>query len=339
MTGRERVLNTLAFRGSDRIPLDIWVLPAARLAHGKAFEELQARYADRVDIASFVGPFDHGFTPEYYEVGTYTDPWGSRWTNIQAGVVGEVKHPVFADYEAMKGYTPPTAQFLREWESNKPALEEKIAAARRAGKFIIGGWVSVFERFQFLRGTEDLYCDIALEEPEMFAMMDMVMEFLRVYVDAWLAMDVDAVPFGDDWGTQRSLLISPDAWVKLFKPLYQELFDRIHAAGKKVFFHSDGYIFDLYPHFIEMGVDAINSQLWCMGVEKVAKEFAGKITFWGEISRQNTLPHGTPEDVKQAARTMIQALRVNGGGLIGESEINRDVPLANVEAFYTAWDE
>ena len=107
MTGRERVLNTLAFRGSDRIPLDIWVLPAARLAHGKAFEELQARYADRVDIASFVGPFDHGFTPEYYEVGTYTDPWGSRWTNIQAGVVGEVKHPVFADYEAMKGYTPP----------------------------------------------------------------------------------------------------------------------------------------------------------------------------------------------------------------------------------------
>ena len=127
MTGRERVLNTLAFRDSDRIPLDIWVLPAARLAHGKAFEDLQARYADRVDIASFVGPFDHGFTPEYYEVGTYTDPWGSRWTNIQAGVVGEVKHPVFADYEAMKGYTPPTAQFLREWESNKPALEEKIA--------------------------------------------------------------------------------------------------------------------------------------------------------------------------------------------------------------------
>ena len=88
-----------------------------------------------------------------------------------------------------------------------------------------------------------------------------------------------------------------------------------------------------------MGVDAINSQLWCMGVEKVAREFAGKITFWGEISRQNTLPHGTPEDVKQAARTMIQALHVNGGGLIGESEINRDVPLANVEAFYTAWDE
>lgn len=339
MTGRERVLRALNFEPTDRVPMDIWVLPAARLAHGEAFAQLQKRYEDRIDIMSFVGPFDHGFTPEYYTVGTFTDPWGSVWRNLQPGVVGEVKQPVFADYEAMRGYVSPKAEFLRQWEQHKPALEQQLREARKTGKFLIGGWVSVFERLQFLRGTEDLYCDIALEEPELFALIDLVMDFLRAYVDAWAQMDVDAIPFGDDWGTQISLLISPVTWVKLFQPLYQELFDRIHAAGKKVFFHSDGYIFDLYPHFIEMGVDAINSQLWCMGVEKVAEQFAGKITFWGEISRQNTLPNGTPEDVKASARKMMQLLRVNGGGLIGQSEMNRDVPLANVQAFYEAWDE
>ena len=339
MTGRERVLRALNFEPTDRVPMDIWVLPAARLAHGEAFAQLQKRYEDRIDIMSFVGPFDHGFTPEYYTVGTFTDPWGSVWRNLQPGVVGEVKQPVFADYEAMRGYVSPKAEFLRQWEQHKPALEQQLREARKTGKFLIGGWVSVFERLQFLRGTEDLYCDIALEEPELFGLIELVMEYLRAYVDAWAQMDVDAIPFGDDWGTQISLLISPVAWVKLFQPLYQELFDRIHAAGKKVFFHSDGYIFDLYPHFIEMGVDAINSQLWCMGVEKVAEQFAGKITFWGEISRQNTLPNGTPEDVKASARKMMQLLRVNGGGLIGQSEMNRDVPLANVQAFYEAWDE
>lgn len=339
MTGRERVLRALNFEPTDRVPMDIWVLPAARLAHGEAFAQLQKRYEDRIDIMSFVGPFDHGFTPEYYTVGTFTDPWGSVWRNLQPGVVGEVKQPVFADYEAMRGYVSPKAEFLRQWEQHKPALEQQLREARKTGKFLIGGWVSVFERLQFLRGTEDLYCDIALEEPELFALIDLVMDFLRVYVDAWAQMDVDAIPFGDDWGTQISLLISPVTWVKLFQPLYQELFDRIHAAGKKVFFHSDGYIFDLYPHFIEMGVDAINSQLWCMGVEKVAEQFAGKITFWGEISRQNTLPNGTPVDVKASARKMMQLLRVNGGGLIGQSEMNRDAPLANVQAFYEAWDE
>ena len=339
MTGRERVLRTLAFQGTDRIPMDMWVLPAARLHHGKAFEDLCRKNADKLDIAAFVGPIDHGLTPEYYQVGKFTDPWGSIWSNLQEGVIGEVKEPVLADYDRLAGYKAPTERFLREWAAEKEALAGRIAEARAQGKFILGGWISIFERLQFLRGTEDLYCDIALEEDGMFAMMDLVMDFMRVYLDAWLEMDIDGIPFGDDWGSQRSLLISPNAWVKLFKPLYQELFDRIHAAGKKVFFHSDGYIWDLYPHFIDMGVDAVNSQLWCMGVKKVAEQFAGKITFWGEISRQDILPQGSPEEVKAAAKAMIRALHVNGGGLIGQSEINKDVPLANVEAFFEAWNE
>ena len=143
MTGRERVLRTLAFQGSDRIPMDIWVLPAARLAHGEAFADIQRRYADRVDIASFVGPFDHGFTPAYYEIGEFTDPWGSRWVNLQPGVVGEVKYPVLEDYNALKDYKAPTEQFLREWAEHRDEIAAQIAQARQQGKFIIGGWITV----------------------------------------------------------------------------------------------------------------------------------------------------------------------------------------------------
>lgn len=337
MTSRERVLNTLEFKGSDRIPLDVWVLPAARLAYGERLAALQSKY--ETDISSFTGPFDHGFTPAYYEVGSFTDPWGSEWSNLQAGIIGEVKKPVFADSEALEGYVSPKAQFQREWEEHKEEIAAGIAKSRAQDKFIIGGWVSLFERLQYLRGTEELYCDIALKTPELPGMIEIVMDFMRAYVAAWLEMDIDAMAFGDDWGTQISLLISPATWRKIFKPLYSELITMMKQAGKKVFFHSDGYIFELYPDFIEMGVDAINSQLWCMGVEKVAAKFAGKITFWGEISRQNTLPNGTPEDVREAARTMARLLHVNGGGLIGQSEINRDVPLANIEALYRTWNE
>ena len=286
---------------------------------------------------SISGPFDHGFTPEYYQVGKFTDPWGSVWTNMQAGIIGEVKEPVFADYEKMEGYEAPVAQFLTEWEEARNGIAEQIARAREVDKFVIGGWISLFERMQYLRGTEDLYCDIALEEEEMFRMIKLVMQYMRVYVKKWLEMDIDAMAFGDDWGTQISLLISPDTWRKIFKPLYKELIDMIKAAGKKVFFHSDGYILELYPEFIELGVDAINSQLWCMGVEKVAERFAGKITFWGEISRQQTLPFGTPEDIYAAADTMKRHLFRNGG-LIGQSEVGGDVSLENVEAVLTAWN-
>jgi uroporphyrinogen decarboxylase len=74
---------------------------------------------------------------------------------------------------------------------------------------------------------------------------------------------------------------------------------------------------DIYQDFIDMGVNAINSQLWCMGVENVADKFAGKITFWGEISRQNILPKGSPDDIRAAAEKMKKHLFINGGGLIG----------------------
>ncbi len=335
MTSRERVMRTLEFNLPDRIPVDLWVLPKTRMVFGGAFETLYQQY--NKDIVSVAGPFDHAYSPEYYQVGTYIDPWGSVWSNLQAGIIGEVKQPVFKDYDALEGYEAPVGQFLSEWEDAKIPVAETIAEARADGKFIIGGWISLFERMQYLRGTEDLFCDIALEEDEMFRIIELVMQFMHAYVDKWLEMDIDAMAFGDDWGTQINLLISPDVWRRIFKPLYKELIDKIKAGGKKVFFHSDGYIMELYPEFIELGVDALNSQLWCMGVEQVAEKFAGKITFWGEISRQQTLPFGTPQDVHAAAALMKQYLYRNGG-LIGQSEVGGDVSLENIEAVLTAWD-
>lgn len=335
MTGRERVLRTLEFDHPDRIPVDLWILPAAKMHHGEHLNQLLEKH--ETDIRSLSGPFDLSFYPEHYRIGNFVDGWGCRWTNIQEGMIGEVKDPIFAEYEKMDGYISPVGDFSVLWNSNLPDLKDQIHKARSSGKFIIGGWVSLFERMQFLRGTENLYCDIALSEEGMFEMAGIVMDFMHVYLSAWLREDIDAVAFGDDWGTQINLLISLEQWRSIFKPMYKELIDLIKAAGKKVFFHSDGHIFELYPELIDMGVNAVNSQVWCMDVDKIAQNFAGKITFWGEISRQNVLPNGTPDDVYRSAKIMKELLYVRGGGLIGQSEINYDVPLDNVRAVLTAW--
>lgn len=129
MNSKERVLATLEFRNPDRIPKDLWVLPAAKNRYGKDLEELVEK--SNLDIASITGPFDHGFTPEYYEIGQYKDPWGSVWTNLQAGIIGEVKDPVFADYDNMAGYQAPVQQFLKEWEENKDVIAQKIEEVRK----------------------------------------------------------------------------------------------------------------------------------------------------------------------------------------------------------------
>lgn len=336
MDSRERVKRTLEFNNPDKIPVDLWVLPATYIQHGKAFEDILE--AHERDIVALAGPLDLATNPKTYKVGTYTDDWGCTWTNLQEGIIGEVKKPAFETYENIDKYRSPVEKFKREWIDFRPELDKKIENARIKGKFILGGWVSIFEKLQFLRGTENLYCDMAEQSDELFQLIDIVMEFYREYLKAWLETDIDGITFGDDWGSQRSLLISPNMWKNIYKPLYKELFDMIKEKGKYVFFHSDGYIMDLYSEFIELGADAINSQIWCMGVEKVGEKFAGKITFWGEISRQDILPNGTPEDIKIAADKMKKYLFVNGGGVIGQSETGKDVSLDNIRAILTCWN-
>lgn len=124
-------------------------------------------------------------------------------------------------------------------------------------------------------------------------------DFYCRLLTAWAKTDIDALNIMDDWGAQNSLLIRPDLWRELFRPLYRDYIDIAHSYGKKIFMHSDGYTLDILPDLAELGLDAINAQVFCIGLDKLAS-FRGKITFWGEIDRQHILPEGTEEDVRRA---------------------------------------
>jgi uroporphyrinogen decarboxylase len=99
--------------------------------------------------------------------------------------------------------------------------------------------------------------------------------------------------------------IDPAVWRRVFKPRYADYVAIAHARGKKLFMHFDGYILDIYDDLIEIGIDAVNSQLFCMPIEEIGRRFAGRITFWGEIDRQHLLPFGTREEIA-AAMTRLE---------------------------------
>lgn len=153
----------------------------------------------------------------------------------------------------------------------------------------------------------------------------------------WAHTDVDGLWFMDDWGSQYSLLISPILWRKIFKPLYKEYIDIAHQHGKYIFMHSDGYIADILPDIIELGVDAINSQIFCMNIEDLGKQFKGKITFWGEIDRQYILPNGTPEEVINAVKKVKEFLYYKGG-VIGQCEFGAGAKPENVYLVFKTWN-
>jgi hypothetical protein len=138
---------------------------------------------------------------------------------------------------------------------------------------------------------------------------------------------------------QNRLLVNPKTWRELFKPIYAEYCRMAHEAGKFVFYHSDGDISAIIGDLIEIGVDAMNLQLFCMDIEALGREFKGKTTIWGEIDRQHILPFGTTEDVRAAVRRVRQAFDIGSGGLIAQLEWGKLDPIENIIAVYEGWLE
>lgn len=118
--------------------------------------------------------------------------------------------------------------------------------------------------------------------------------------------------------------------------MYRDYIDIAHRAGKKMFMHSDGHTLAIYPDLIEIGLDAFNSQLFCIGVEKLER-FKGQITFWGEIDRQYLLPKGTLKEIEEAV-TLVKDTLWNQGGCIAQCEFGPSARPENVRKVYETWD-
>ncbi|MBN1286738.1 MAG: methyltransferase [Anaerolineae bacterium] len=333
MNSRERVIKTLRFERPDRAPRHLWHLPGISMFRQDELEAMQTRYPE--DFAG--APIRYGEskrasgTPNV--VGTYTDEWGCVWSVGEPGIIGEVKKPPLADWAALANYTPPYE-----------LLEHADAGAAspfyaETDKFVLGFIGNPFERMQYLRGPEALYMDLAYGADEVLKLRDMVHEYNMQNLALVRDLDVDGISFMDDWGSQNSLLIAPKLWRELFKPLYADYCRGAHEAGKFAFMHSDGNISAIYPDLIEIGVDALNSQLFCMDIEELGRLYKGKITFWGEIDRQHILPFGTPDEVRAAVRRVRAALDDGSGGVIAQCEWGIGVPAENIAAVFEAWSE
>ena len=335
MTPRERVRRALTMQYPDRAPRDLWMLGSIPAWHREELDELLARYpmdfaraplawrrqpesesaAEAAWVTSPGGPRQP--TPTF--TGRYTDEWGCEWEAWEPGVVGEVVRPRLASWDEFADFAPPS-ELLDQID-----LGPAETFYTQTDRFVLcSSMVEPFQRLIFLRGFTNLMLDLGEERPELLELLSMLHDFNLRQLHLLSPVAADAIMFKDDWGSQISLLISPRQWRRLFKPLYAEYCHIIHDAGKFVFFHSDGHIDAILPDLIEIGIDAINSQLFCMDIEALGEAHQGEITFWGEIDRQRVLPFGTPDDVRAAVRRVRRALDDGRGGLIAQCEWAND---------------
>ena len=337
MTPRERVRAALRFETPDRIPRDLWTLPWAEQHYPAELAEIRRRFPP--DIVTAPSPMLRSprVSGDWYTPGMYIDEWGCRFHNIQAGAIGEVRDPVMKEIGSWREVAPPYETFRAD---RQRAIEEVNAFCRNTDAFVLAeACPRPWERYQFLRGSVNAMMDIATMEEDVSGLLDAIQRYYMEELDFWTDTDVDGVKFMDDWGAQDQLLISPALWRRVFKPLYREYAEIAHSRGKFIFMHSDGNSEQIFPDLAEIGIDAVNSQLFCMDLERIAREVKGKLTFWGEIDRQQILPSPDPEAGRSAVREVARHLYDPRGGIIAQLEFGLAANPDVVAAVYDEWEK
>lgn len=246
-----------------------------------------------------------------------------------------------------------TLDDLEHWEPARISEEELDflhRAARRLyeeTEYALFGWFggSLFEGAQFARGwlqwLIDLYRNPAFATALVEKLARAARENLERYLDA-VGEYVDVVGFGDDFGTQQGLQISPETYRRFIQPYQRELYSLVHTRTRaKVFLHSCGSIYDIIPDLIAAGVDILNpvqTSAAGMDPQRLKREFGNQLVFWGGgCDVQGLLPWATPEAVEADVRHRLDILAPGGGYVFAPiHDLQHDIPPANIVAMYDA---
>jgi len=205
-----------------------------------------------------------------------------------------------------------------------------------------------FERAFEMQGMEKFLMNLATEPDFAQELLnknnELCMRLMGNFLDQCGDM-IDIIKIGDDLGTQENLMISPRMYRRMLKPLHAEMIALIKQKTKaKVFFHTDGDVFDLIEDFIEIGVDVLNPIQTSAGkmsnLEELKHRYDKRIVFCGAIDTQKVLPYGTPQQVRDEVKRVMRILGQGGGYMLATVHtVMNEVPPENILAMVDAVEE
>jgi len=269
------------------------------------------------------------------------DDWGVGWRG-SGRYWGHADVCPLADLSALEGY-----RFPEVMPPERLALLKAVTeAGNKAGKYVVGGdAIGSYERLRGLMGFDNLMVSLYTErqrfEELLDKLTDMTLDVLHTYAEMG---GVHAFMTWEDWGLQTTLQIRPQQWREIFKPRYARIVEETHRAGMHYLWHSCGYIMDIIPDMIEIGVDVVQiDQPRLLGVERLASEFGGKICFWNTVDIQwSPVSEVGLEEVRAEVKHMVEQFgRFNGGFIARQYPQPRDIGMTpeRHHAIYEAFME
>lgn len=345
MPAYRRLKQLLGYEAEERYIYD-WPELGTALVDEPVLERLRADVRGVLDrFPAFVYERNRNRPPH----SPFIDDWGSGQIEIEPEVWFPGVHPLAqaTTIEEIENYPWPDM----DDPSRVAHVREQARRLREENRYAIMGtpWLLFpFERAHAMQGLDKFLYNMVKNRDFAKALLAKITDLCKQLMGHFLeeaGENLDIIKIGDDLGTQQSLMISPKMYRELLKPFHADFISFIKSRTKaKVFFHTDGDVFDLIDDFIEIGVDILNPIQTSAGkmanLAELKQRYGKNIVFCGAIDTHHILPHGTPEEVRQEVKRVIEILGPGGGYLVASVHtIMNDVPPENILAMVDAVEE
>ncbi len=335
LTKREDFLNFVRGKGRGIVPCRISIIGSIYERNPQFFDDLiQDVPSVQISIAR---------PEERAKEHIQKDQWQCVWHYPGNYLEGQViEHPLNS-WEKFSEYQPPSPDDYTDWESARKVIEE----AKRKGNIAAGSVEHgfLYLKMTYIRGFENFMIDLAEKNKNLYLLRDMITHYWIEVVKKYVNMGVDVIYFGDDLGHQDSLPMKPTVWREFIKPAMKKIFDPCRENGIEVYLHTDGYIVDIIPDLIEIGVTILNPQDLVNGLDNLYKLAKDKVCIDLDIDRQKITVFGKPEDIDQHILRCIKTLGSPNGRLMLVYGAYEGTPKENIaqvaysmEKYHNLWE-
>lgn len=171
--------------------------------------------------------------------------------------------------------------------------------------FLFGG--GLFERSHYLMGFEDALTNYLMYPDEMSDLLRVIADYKIKYLRLMAEhVHPDVVFFHDDWGSKRMMLMSPDLWREMIKPLQKEIVQTAHDCGMMFMHHSDCFCQPIAADMAEIGIDIWQGVIPQNDILEIQKTLDGKMALIGGVDGAAIdVANITEEEIRAEVRRAI----------------------------------
>jgi uroporphyrinogen decarboxylase len=356
LSSKQRVKDAITSCEPDRVPIDFWAAAEVKEDLENYFHCSYEALIDLFGVDFYVhrGPSYVGLELKSNPDGSVTDLWGVRRIYVtyekegRKGIYKELAHSPLAqaasveEVDSYGGWPDP------DWWDYAKVKEE---CQMHYGKCVVYAGdrldrTAQLKTAMYLRGVEQIMIDLAENPNIVDCILEHVTNYYLDYNDrVFKAADgtIDIFMMGDDFGTQRGPFMSEAMWERYFKKGFHQYIELAHKYGIKVMHHTCGSVEPLIPKFIDSGLDILQSlQPRAIGMDlgDLKKKYGKYLAFHGSMDIQQTLPYGSPQDVREEVKGRMHVGKPGAGFIICTAHnVQIDVPMGNILALIEAYHD